>query len=339
MALRRPLYYDAGGMLREFNDTDLETFRTYFRYLWAISPGVSVSQDSTFPYSSNIPGGYWTNTYTYAGVADTGTTSFPSDVQTPNITVQSYTEGKLNQNIGTDSPTANATFEYPVYQIITGDVISIRCMTLQDMYDTFVDDAILDIVNDPEHRGTYTVRARIDASFTESTKTFIRQGSSNLFDDTYANLAAYTAAGIPERIDQLTIGTSYRLYRVSNDTALARPSYRRPLFAEDTGGSNWDLKEGSDSYMDGRFQSLMKNASQSQGNGRGIRYTCLTSQAGSATTPRIQGNTVTDRRYSNDTSGYTVSSVYNSGDDYRAQDFPNGTLQDVNQYALRIYAI
>jgi len=339
MALRRPLYYDSNGNLREFNDTDLETFRTYFRYLWALSPGVTVSQDSTFPYTSNLPGGYWTNTYTYAGVADTGTTDFPTDASTPNISVQSSTAGKLNQNIGTDAATADATFEYPVYQIVTGSVISIRCMTLQDMYDTFVDDAILDIVNDPEHRGTYTVRGRNDATFTESTKTFTRLGSSDLFTDTYANLAAYTAAGIPERIDQLTIGTSYRLYRVSNDTALGRPSYRRPLFAEDTGGSDWNLKEGSDSYMDDRFQSLMQNASQSFGNGRGIRYTCNTTAAGSETNPRIQGNTVTDTRYSNDTSGYTQSSVYNSGDDYRAQDFPNGTRQNVNQYALRIYAI
>src|SRR5210317_506738 len=123
-----------------------------------------------------------------------------------------------------------------------------------------------------------------------------------VFANTQADTSLYTAGGIGETLDQPTTLTSYYLHQLAGSDT----SYTLPLFV--TGS---DMLQ---SFPEATFESLMQEW---------IRYTEVSSTDGYSISYNINGSGNYQTRFVNT-------------DDYRAQEFPNGTPTTINTYYLNI---
>ena len=185
-------------------------------------------------------------------------------------------------------------------------------MSLQDMKDTFLHPAIDKLILGSlttEQGGTYHVAT--SAAVT---------GSTNLglcFADTKANVSAYTAAGIPEALDQPTTVQSYYLQRLDGATN----TYQLPVKIR----SDNDLQEYTDTDFETLLQNWIRYTAAASGDGHRIRY--------SYTTGTNRGSGMVDGRL-NGSGNYQQR--YINTDDYRAQEFPNGTVTTIATHYLKI---
>ena len=129
--------------------------------------------------------------------------------------------------------------------------------------------------------------------------------STPVFIDTRANTAAYTAGGIPETLDQPTTINNYYLHRVNGSLQ----SYTLPLFIT----SSNDVQE----YSVSDFDNILANH---------IRYYVI-NETGyrigySLTSGTNRGSGMADTRLNG--SGNYQTRLININD-YRAQEFPDGT--------------
>jgi hypothetical protein len=190
-------------------------------------------------------------------------------------------------------------------------------MTLTDFKDTFVSPAIDLLVAGSESNntgGTYTVTT----SSTAATG-YTNVSTTAIFTDTRANTGAYSAAGIPESADQPTTITNYFLHR--RDGADSTPD-RNLLLLE---GGDGGLIEGATAAMKTLIGNWIRYDAANTG-GQKIVYTVATS--GGST----RGSGMVDTRL-NGAGNYQQLQV---GDDYRSQEFPNGSAATITTYALRI---
>jgi hypothetical protein len=169
--------------------------------------------------------------------------------------------------------------------------------------------------------GTYTV----SISQTKGSGTINRQP----LVDTLFTKSGATGAGtgtvfrpeIPETLDQPTTINSYYLHRVNGSPVILT---ELPVYID--AGNN--IKE----YSQAEFQTLLdeyiRNEAASSSSGYQITYTI-----GSSGTGNIRGTGMTDTRL-NGAGNYQT--LFVGADDYRAQEFPNGTAVSINTYYLRI---
>ena len=144
--------------------------------------------------------------------------------------------------------------------------------------------------------------------------------STAIFSDTRADTSAYAAGSIPETQDQPTTITNYYLQRVDGSDT----SYTTPIFVE---GSNH-----LQTYPEATFESLLQEW---------IRYTAVSSSDGYSLSYNIgasgSGNTrgsgMADTRL-NGSGNYQTRQI--NTDDYRAQEFPDGSPTTIATYYLRI---
>jgi hypothetical protein len=192
-------------------------------------------------------------------------------------------------------------------------------MTLADVKDTFLHPAI-DLLaastTTTQQAGTY----HINTSTTVSGSTEVSGSNTAIFVDTQADTSLYTAGGIGETLDQPKNVTSYYLFKVDGSDT----SFTAPLFVE---GSN-----NLQTYPDATFKSLMQEwiryTAVSSTDGYSLSYNIGTSGSGNT-----RGSGIADTRL-NGSGNYQTRFV--NTDDYRAQEFPNGTPTTINTYYLRI---
>lgn len=306
MAIRRPLYYDSGN-LREMSDAQLNTVRTRVAYQYSLNPSVTLSQVSS---GGNL--GSYTDTRRTAGSFLQRADRFPTEGETPEPGTVTVTYSRINQAVASTSDLTDTNNKaFPVFN----NSGNIQAMTLTDMYDTFIYPAITNLVSGStgvDQGGTY----RIHTSTSLSGHTLI--SSTPVFSDTRANTGAYTAGGIPETLDQPFTVTNFYLFRVNGSDV----SYPAPLFIR----SDNDLQDYSVAAFDSILQSLVRHATSSV-TGQRIRYTIN----GTGTN---RGSGMTDTVL-NGSGNYQTRFV--NSNDYRAQEFPNGTAVTANTYFLRIY--
>ena len=305
MAVRAPLYNDSGN-LKEMSTSLVDQIVQQTVYQYSLSPSVSLSVVSSGGSLGTI-----TDTRLQAGSSSSSATSYPSEATTAEPSVVSVNYSKIDSSNASVTPTGDSGKTWPVYY----DGTSIKAMNLQDVKDTFLHPAI-DLLasgsTGTDQAGTY----HISTSSSVAGSTLV--SATPVFSDTGANTGAYTAGSIPETQDQPTTLTNYYLQIINGtDTSFTSPVFIRS-------------DDQIQIYPTATFQSLLQEW---------IRYTAASSSDGYSISYNIngsgnnRGSGMVDQRL-NGSGNYQTRFV--NANDYRAQEFPNGTLTTINTYFLKI---
>ena len=308
MAIRSPLYYISGD-LKQMSTSMVDDIVNQTVYQYSISPSVALSVVSSNGSLSAIE-----DTRLQAGAMSSTSTSFPNEATTAEPGTVTVSWDKVHQSVTSGSAPSDSGKTWPVYYNASGDI---QAMSLQDVKDTFLHPAIDKLAaatTTSAQAGTYHISS--STSVTGSTLV----DANPVFVDTRADTSAYQAANIPETLDQPTNITSYYLHRVNGvDNTLTYPC----LYIS---GSN-DLQEYGEADFETLLGDAIKYTAAASLDGYKIEYNIGTSGSGVA-----RGSGMADTKL-NGSGNYQTQQV---GDDYRAQEFPDGTATTVNTYYLRL---
>ena len=311
MTVRRPLIYDrTSGNLIEMTTAQVNSVIDLAVYLYGSNPSVTLSQVSS---GGSLAG--MNDSRMRAGAGTTDVTNFDTAGETPSIDQQTasiavprsgdFFTGGLNEG------------SYPFFYQSTTGTGDIRAMNRGSVIDTFIEPAIAKLVlgsTTTEQAGTYT----IGTSTSLAGATLV--SSTPVFTDTRADTSKYTAGGIPETLDQPKTINNYYLHRIDPGT---KPTTIRMLRQTASG----DLQEFTEAQQENVIGTLIRWAVVSSGGNR-IRYNVGTTGSG-----QTRGSGMTDTKLSG--SGNYQQRFVNTND-YRTQEFPNGSSVAQNTYYLRI---
>jgi hypothetical protein len=306
MATRNPLIYN-GSDLIEMTSAQVDAVVDNIVYQYSLSPSVSLSVVGSGGSLGNI-----SDTRKQAGTVSNSSSSFPGSgtTQDPQTVTTNY--GKVNQSVASVTPTTDTGTTWPVYYTSGSEV---QAMPIADIKDTFLHPAI-DLLTasttTTQQGGTYF----ISSSASVSGATEVSGSNTPVFIDTRANTGAYAAGSIGDHsLDNPTTITSYYLQRVNGATS----SYESLMNID---GSNHLQQSGS--AFDTLCQEWIRATASASTDGYTIRYNFN----GSGTTRGTgMANTILDG------SNYQTRQV---GDDYRAQEFPAGSVTTAATHVLKI---
>jgi len=303
MAIRTPLKIDSTN-LKEMSTANRDNVIARMVQLYLTTPSVNLSVVGSSGSLAAI-----TDTRMQAGASTTDVTNFDSAGETPNVSTVTVTYDKItstNSSVSAAADTNNIRF--PVYY----DSGNVKAMTLTDMYDSFVSLAT---------NGASTL---LPASqpYKIHTSTSVPSGytlvsSTPVFSDTRANVGAYTASGIGETRDQPTTITNYYLHKKTGSLA----AYTNlPLYID----SNQNLKEYTAAELDVVLKEVIRYASVHLTSNK-LRYHI----GGSGTT---LGTGIANTKLNG---GGNYQQRYVNTNDYRTQEFPNGSVVTEATYYLK----
>ena len=308
MAVRSPLKNDSGN-LKEMSSAEVDSVVDQIIYQYSLNPGVTLSVVGSGGNLSSI-----NDTRLEAGAVASTNSSFPNEATTDEPGTVTVAYQRISQTIASVSPTSDTGKLWPAYYTSSGHI---QAMSLQDVKDTFLHPAI-DLLTSAststQQAGTYTLAT--STSLAGSTLV----SSTPIFVDTRADTSAYSAGTIGDHaLDNPTTITSYYLHRINgNDN-----SYTSPMFVN---ASN-NIQEYATATWESLVQEWIRYTAASSTDGYKITYSMGSSGSGNTRGTAIV-NTIL-----NGTGNYQTRQV---GDDYRAQEFPNGTPTTANTYNLRI---
>jgi hypothetical protein len=307
MAVRTPLYNNSGN-LQQMTTAMVTQIVQQTVYQYSTDPSVALSVVSSGGSLTGL-----SDTRLQAGSQSTSVSSAPAESTTAEPSVVTVSYDKITSTSSGGSATTDSGKTFPVY---LDGLNNIQAMTHQDMLDTFIHPAI-DLMTSgstgTDQAGTY----QISTSASLSGNTEVSGSSTAVFVDTRANTGAYTSGSIPETLDQPTTINSYYLQRINGTDN----SYTLPMIID----SSNHLQVSPEVT----FETLLKNmVKYSAVNDTG--YTISYSINGSGNN---RGSGMVDTRL--DGSGNYQTRFVNAND-YRAQEFPNGSPQTINTYFLKI---
>ena len=316
MTVRTPIYYN-GTDIQEMNATQINEWKTYIAYLYGTDPSVTVTVVS----NSGTLSPTMADTRLQAGSQSTNASAFVAESSTAEPSTVTVNYDKLtgptyNTSLSATADTNNVAF--PAYY----DGNDIRAMSVADYLDTFIYATLTGMVSASESaatNGTYTIAT----STSVSNYTEVSGSNTAVFLDTRADTSAYSAAGIPETLDQPTTVTSYYLQRRSD----ARVFPSQALLLVDTSGNLNQVDLTSDTSS---FNAILKND---------IRHYAAEDSSGNKLSYNINGSgnsrgtAMVDTRLDGSGNYQTLQAGL---DDYRAQEFPNGSPQTINTYTFKI---
>ena len=305
----RPLINDNNN-LREMTDSEKANMITYCAELYRNNPTVTLSvvgsggNLGSFDDTRLTAGGVSISTGDQDAIND-GADEFPQESETQEPQVVTVSFSRLEQTIDS-SPLADSDTDskkYPVYY--DGD--NIKSMTLTDMYDTFIKDAISEVA--PDIYYIHNDSALTGYSLVDTTPIFI---------DTGADVAQYTAAAIPEDSDQPYVREQFYLHQ--KDFTLRDSAF--PPVRVQTGASD-NLRTLLDSDWRVMLETSMRYASVNL-SGSIVKYGINTggTDCGAFYDDRLNG-----------TGNYQTRFI--GVDEYRAQEFPDGSFIRINTYTLQ----
>jgi hypothetical protein len=301
MATRTPLTI-VGSDLQQMTAAQITEIinRTVWEY--RNSPSVDLSV-----VASGGTLGFLSDTRKTAGAAlnrATGGDFVETDTEEPGTVTVNY--DRISQiTASTSAPTDTSNIAFPAYY----DGSGIAAMSLQDMYDTFVYPAI-DII------------AATNELFTINTSTTLTNYTSvsatPVFVDTRADTSLYSAADIPEALDQPTTITDYYLMRKDAGAATA---FTAPV--QIISGGNVQQ------YTVANFASLLSNAirhaaTSESGYTLSFNWNGVGTATGSVTNTILNGDGDFLTRFNSD--------ILNASYGYNAQEVPNGTAVSTVHY-------
>ena len=309
MAVVKPLYVDSGN-LREMDTTKVDELIARAVYQYSLSPSVVLSVVSS---GGNL--GTISDTRKQAGAVSTSNSSFPAESSTQEPQTVTVNFDKITNTTTTSTPTADTGKTFPVYYNSSGQI---QAMSLTDFKDTIIHPAINLLASgtvSATAAGTY----HISTSASVSGSTEVSGANTAVFIDTRADTSAYSAGSIPETQDQPTTIQNYYLQRIDGTDA----SYTEPYFLD---FSN-NIQEFTTANFDALLQAWIKSTAAGSTDGFAISYNLGTSGSG-----QTRGSGMADSIL--DGSGNYQTRQEN--DDYRAQEYPNGSVTTANTYNLRI---
>lgn len=322
MAVRRPLKRYGLSGLQEMTAAEVTALINYAVFKYNQSPSVTLSVVA----SGNL--GNISDTRKEAGAASSQTggawpavQTYPTEATTAEPGTVTVQWNKIQQSfVSPLDPTLSTNLNPCYYDPVTG----ITEMTAADMVDTFISPAI-DIVTastvSSATGGTYFVSA--NASETDCTTLGI------VFKDTRANTSLYTAAGIPEALDQPQDIQNYYLH-LRNNTATnpePLPSNSRPVRIY-YNGSNAEGVQEIPQYGTYSMNTLFLYYMQWYTvNVPGYRISYNWSGSGNSR------GSMTDTIL-NGSGNYQYYKA--NANDYRAQEFPNGSAVTAQTHTLKI---
>lgn len=309
MAIRRPLYYDNGN-LREMSDAQLAQVRSRVAYVYSLFPSVVINIGLTGGTMSGLP---LVDTRKTAGSFLTRADRFPTELETPEPGTVTVSYSRISSaNNGTTFPTIDTNNRvFPLYS----NNGNFQAMSTQDMYDTFIFPAIDNLTSSAttsDQAGTY----RIHTATTLAGHTLV--SSTPVFVDTRANTSLYSAASIPEALDQPQTIANYYLFQINGvDNEYSQPLYLR---------SDNNIQTYTKSSFDNILQSMVRYVTRTiTGYRIGYNINGVGNNRGTGMTNTILNGPGTDN-----------TTRFVSVNDYRRQEFPNGTAVTANTYYLRI---
>ena len=303
MAVRTPLYWD-GSSLREMSSTMVTQL---------VNRAINSHDNPSAALNVVSSGGSlaaMSDTRMQAGAARSFTNRFPTEGETaePSQSIPVSYDKIDQQNASISTPSDTNSRAYPVFW----NGSDIQCMNATDMFDTFISSAIGTLTDGNDRPGIF----KIHTSTSLSGHTL--KNSTPVFSDTRANTGAYTAGGITETQDQPTTVTNYYLFRKDQESAV---SYTAPLKLDDSS----NLQAYSDATLDAMFLSEIRHHTV---NTSGSRIVYSINGSGNN-----RGSGMVDTRLNG---GGNYQQRFVNANDYRSQEFPNGTATTINTFFLKM---
>ena len=305
MAVRTPLILDGSNNLIEMTTAQINAVKDRCRYLYGASPSVTLSRVSS---SGNL--GSISDTRKKAGASIIRADRFAIEAETNEPGTVTVNHAKISESRSNTSASVDTNnIAFPVYQTNS----DIRSMTLTDIYDTFIYPAVDTITSAVGQPGTYRIHTGTSLSGYSAVST------STVYSDTRANTGAYSSSGITEALDQPTTINNYYLLKANNISA---PSMEKMLFIRN---ADKNLEQYTQAEMDAWLQNSIRHAA-AEINGSKISYNINGSGINLGTG---MVNTIL-----NGSGNYQTRFV--NANDYRAQEFPNGSAVTAATYRLRM---
>jgi len=333
MTVRRPLVYDAGpantsGIFRELTNAELLEWQTAIIDVYAANPTSVLSVVS----GSGTISPTMADTRLQAGAAKQGsdgfTSSFPAATDTANISTVTVNYDKVSGAFVTSNTgEVDNGYNYPLF--FNEDNDSIQPMNLDDLIDSIIEptiDLMVSATESDSTAGTYTINTAASLSgYTE-----VSGAGTAIYLDTRANADAYTDAGIPETLDQPTTINSYFLQRKNAGSTV--PSTKLLFLDNDYGApsnpNDFDVREYSIAEATALLATWLK-VYAGEVTGYKIIYSITTDGSGG----NARGSSMVDTRLNG--SG-AFSTTLQDANDYRAQEFPNGSAATITTHTLRV---
>ena len=284
-------------------------------YLYGGNPSVTLTVDTGS--AQNLQA--MSDTRLQAGAVSTNASAFVAEGTTAEPGTVTVTYDRVAQTYASISPTSDTGTTWPVY--FDSSSKSIIAMSLADIKDTFLHPAIDKLIAASESdttAGTFTVTTSATAA-----TGYTNISTDAIFTDTRADTSAYAASGIPETLDQPTTVTNYFLHR-RNQGSDGFGSLATPLIIADSGQTL--TAQTTEAVIEGLFLEWIRETASESGDGYQIVYSLATSGG------NTRGTAMVDTRL-NGSGNYQTRQV---GDDYRSQEFPNGSAATITTYNLRI---
>jgi hypothetical protein len=315
MTVRAPLKYVDVNTLQEMSTTEVTAWVNHLCYLYGGSPSVTLTVDTGS--AQNLQA--MSDTRLQAGAVSNSATAFVAEATTAEPGTVTITYDRVAQTYASVTPTVDSGTTWPVYWDTASK--SIIAMPIADIKDTFLHPAIDKLIVASESdttAGTYS----ITTSSTAATG-YTNVSTDAVFIDTRANTALYTAAGIPETLDQPTTITSYFLHR-RNQGSDGFSSLATPLIIADSGQTL--TAQTTESVIEGLFLEWIRETASESSDGYKIVYSLATSGG------NTRGTGMVDTKLN----GAGLYQTRQVSDDYRSQEFPNGSAATIATYNLRI---
>ena len=308
MAVRTPLYFVSGN-LREMDAGMITDLQNLAVYQYSLNPSQQLSVTGSGGNLTSI-----NDTRLQAGAASTSVTAFPSEATTAEPSTVTVAYQRILQTAATVTPTVDTGKLFPLYYNSGGNL---QHMNTTDFIDTFIAPAITILTSGStttSQGGTYFLSTSLSvagASLVSSTP---------IFTDTRADTSLYSSAGIPEALDQPTTITNYYLHIVIGaEVTLSQV----PLYAD----SNNNIKEFSQAEISTLLSDYIRKEAASSVLGNQIQYNF----DGSGT---ARGSSAVNTILTGGLGNYQT--FFAGVDDYRAQEFPNGSPTTANTYVFKI---
>ena len=325
MAVRTPLFWDGTGIApmsaSQVTDCVDEMIRQH-----GLNPAVTLSYVAS---AGSLAG--MDDTRLRSGASATSTTAFPNEATTQEPQTLTVNYDKIDAStasVSTPADTANKAF--PVfYDSGSG---SIQAMSLSDMIDTFVDPALQRLVTNgwgggvSNHDGMFF----IGVNTSTGTDTF-PVDTSPIYTNTIADTSSFLASNIGTAgttQDFPTTVQNYYLKRFKRNHAAGStyigPS-STPLQIKD--GDNDNLQAYTEANFGSILQDVIRHATANV-SGKRIQYSIVTSLTGTQL-----NSAMVDTRLAGGSGNYQTRLV--GSNDYRAQEFPDGTETTQTTYYLQ----
>lgn len=309
----------SGNNLRAMTAAEITSHIALMAYEYSQAPSVTMTVVNSGGNLDSVSDTYYT--------AGTATSVFggphTTEAATDDIDLQTIIYDRFNQAVASTPLEVADTnnYAFPLYYDSTGNI---QAMTLTDFYDTFVKPCVTLLIGgsvNNDTAGTYFV----DTNTSVTNATLI--SSTPVFVDQRADASAYTAAGIPEALNQTVVVNNYYLHRRDYS---GTPSVASLPVLRSTGNN---IRQMSETDWRNMISQQIQYAAHSGPTDTRIRYRVGTSNASYTN----KGTGMADTYLSGTSAeGYTtnVADGY-----YTTQEFPNGTPATLSTTYFQIYKL